>query len=99
MPLAATPAQPARRSIADAIAFGKFACQYLELREQHPRARARTVAAYIRDDQGLSYRQFACGFEHGHDWRFTGTAYGGDDESYRGEGRAYCCLCGADGDA
>jgi hypothetical protein len=34
-----------------------------------------------------------------HDWVFTGTAYGGDDESYRGEGRCYCPLCGADGDA
>jgi hypothetical protein len=34
-----------------------------------------------------------------HDWNHTGTAYGGDDESYRGEGRVICRKCGADGDA
>jgi hypothetical protein len=34
-----------------------------------------------------------------HEWSYTGTAYGGDDESYHGEGRCYCSLCGADGDA
>lgn len=35
----------------------------------------------------------------GHKWVYTGTAYGGDDTSYHGEGRAYCEHCGADGDA
>ncbi len=35
----------------------------------------------------------------GHVWAYSGTAYGGDDESYGGEGRAYCEICGADGDA
>lgn len=35
----------------------------------------------------------------GHSWVFSGTAYGGDDESFHGEGRAYCEHCGADGDA
>lgn len=35
----------------------------------------------------------------GHKWAYTGTAYGGDDESYRGEGRVYCEHCDADGDA
>lgn len=34
----------------------------------------------------------------GHEWAYTGTAYGGDDESYYGEGRCYCIWCGADGD-
>ena len=34
-----------------------------------------------------------------HDWSYSGTAYGGDDESYHGEGRCLCSLCGADGDA
>lgn len=34
-----------------------------------------------------------------HDWSYTGTAYGGEDESYHGEGRSHCRLCGADGDA
>lgn len=35
----------------------------------------------------------------GHEWAFTGTAYGGDDANFHGEGRAYCVHCGADGDA
>jgi hypothetical protein len=35
----------------------------------------------------------------GHEWAYTGTAYGGDDERWGGEGRAYCIHCGADGDA
>lgn len=35
----------------------------------------------------------------GHEWAYTGTQYGGDDESFFGEGRAYCIHCGADGDA
>lgn len=34
-----------------------------------------------------------------HEWANTGTAYGGDDERWMGEGRAYCIHCGADGDA
>lgn len=34
-----------------------------------------------------------------HEWAYTGTAYGGDDESYMGEGRCYCVHCDADGDA
>jgi hypothetical protein len=32
-------------------------------------------------------------------WVYTGTQYGGDDERWHGEGRCYCELCGADGDA
>lgn len=35
----------------------------------------------------------------GHEFAYTGSAYGGDDDSYHGEGRAYCIHCGADGDA
>lgn len=35
---------------------------------------------------------------HSHKWACTGTAYGGDDERYHGEGRSYCEHCGADGD-
>lgn len=35
----------------------------------------------------------------GHEFAYTGTAYGGDDPSYHGEGRCYCIHCGADGDA
>lgn len=36
--------------------------------------------------------------ECNHEWVHTGTEYGGDDESYHGEGRCYCLLCGEDGD-
>lgn len=41
----------------------------------------------------------ACSDPGGHSWVYTGTAYGGDDESYFGEGRCYCEFCGAGGDA
>lgn len=40
-----------------------------------------------------------CSNPDGHEWYYSGTAYGGDDESYHGEGRVYCTHCGADGDA
>lgn len=39
-----------------------------------------------------------CTNPKGHEYAYTGTAYGGDDESYHGEGRCYCIYCGADGD-
>lgn len=41
----------------------------------------------------------ACTDPKGHEWVRTGTAYGGDDERWGGEGRCYCIHCGADGDA
>lgn len=34
-----------------------------------------------------------------HEWIFTGTAYGGEDSRWHGEGRCFCAKCGADGDA
>lgn len=37
--------------------------------------------------------------ECNHEWNYTGTAYGGDDERFHGEGRTICNKCGADGDA
>lgn len=37
--------------------------------------------------------------ECAHEWKYTGSAYGGDDERWSGEGRCYCIYCGADGDA
>lgn len=40
-----------------------------------------------------------CKCPTGPSWVYTGTAYGGDDPSYHGEGRVYCSGCGADGDA
>lgn len=40
-----------------------------------------------------------CTNPEGHEWAYSGSAYGGDDDSYCGEGRCYCVWCGADGDA
>jgi hypothetical protein len=34
----------------------------------------------------------------GHEFECTGTAYGGDDARWFGEGRSFCIYCGADGD-
>lgn len=34
-----------------------------------------------------------------HEWSYSGTQYGGDDERWQGEGRVICVKCGADGDA
>ena len=33
-----------------------------------------------------------------HEWVYTGTEYGGEDERFHGEGRVYCSKCGVDGD-
>jgi hypothetical protein len=40
-----------------------------------------------------------CSNPEGHKFECTGTAYGGDDERWHGEGRCLCVYCGADGDA
>jgi hypothetical protein len=89
----------ATRTLAQAIAFGQVAAQYQQLRRAYPVMRALTLHRYIKDDQGLTPGQFECATERGHRWSYSGTAYGGDESSYGGEGRCYCCLCGADGDA
>ena len=71
--------------------------QYFQLREQHPTTPAKTLWAYLTQSDGSqSLKEFSC---PGHEWAYTGSAYGGDDESYSGEGRCYCVHCGADGDA
>ncbi len=48
---------------------------------------------------GCDDDQDSCTDQRGHEWTYTGTAYGGDDERWCGEGRCYCVHCGADGDA
>ena len=50
----------------------------------------------VGDGYGDTLEEFLC---PGHEWSYSGTSYGGDDESYRGEGRCRCALCGKDGDA
>lgn len=68
---------------------------YRALRFEHPHVPARKVHDYLKHGEGGSLEQFLCR----HEWAYTGTAYGGDDERWSGEGRAYCIHCGADGDA
>lgn len=87
------------RSIAETVAFGQVAAQYQRLRREHPAMRALTIKRYIDHDEGLPPEQFECATERGHEWGYSGSAYGGDEESYGGEGRCYCLHCGADGDA
>lgn len=87
------------RTLAEAVAFGQVAAEYQQLRQRYPAMRAIAIKRYIYDDTGLSPEQFECEVERGHRWAFSGSAYGGDDESYMGEGRCYCSQCGADGDA
>jgi hypothetical protein len=77
-------------------ALAEIAPIYRQLRAKHPTIPARKVHAYIRVGDGESFEVFCC---PGHKWVYTGAAYGGDDKSYHGEGRCYCSICGADGDA
>lgn len=72
---------------------------YLNLRKQHPAVPAKLVHQYLQEsgDDG-TLEQFVCRVTVGHRWSYTGSAYGGDDDSYHGEGRVFCALCGADGD-
>lgn len=90
------------RTLSQAIEFGHVAAAYRDLRQQIPTAPARLAHQYVRDggDGGAAtFAQFVCGVLRGHSWSYSGTAYGGDDESYHGEGRCICSQCGADGDA
>ena len=52
-----------------------------------------------RTQEEEEYLVSQCTNPNGHQFEYTGTAYGGDDERYHGEGRCYCIHCGADGDA
>lgn len=57
-------------------------------------------AAWLADGgSGPDEPDDSCTSPTGHEWGYTGTAYGGDDHSYFGEGRCLCVHCGADGDA
>lgn len=73
------------------------AAQYFDLRISNPTAPAIKLFHYACGaSDGDSLQEFLC---PGHEFAYTGTEYGGDDESYHGEGRAYCVHCGKDGDA
>lgn len=58
-------------------------------------ARQRRGVRLTCEAEGISRAQAQCQ----HVWSYSGTAYGGDDERYHGDGRCYCSLCGLDGDA
>lgn len=79
-----------------ALELAEILPAYLALRAEHPLIPARKIHAYVRSGEGERFEEFFCA---GHRWIYTGTQYGGEDESYRGEGRVYCANCGADGDA
>lgn len=69
--------------------------EYVRIRRARPDVPAATVWRFVRHHSGPEdIDQFQCA----HEWGYTGTAYGGDDESYHGEGRCYCLRCGLDGD-
>lgn len=76
-------------------AIAEIAPSYQRLRAEHPTVPAKTVHAYLRDHGGDTFDEFCC---PGHKWAYTGSSYGGDDDSYHGEGRCYCLYCGKDGD-
>jgi hypothetical protein len=82
-------------SFAELQSLAENAQHYRALRQEHPLIPARQVLAYLKQGEGGGIQQFLCS----HEWAYTGTAYGGDDERWSGEGRCYCLHCGADGDA
>ena len=75
---------------------------YIALDEDNEPAPLPVVYAESDDeaqDEWAEYEAERCSNPAGHSWVYTGTAYGGDDERWCGEGRCYCRHCGADGDA
>lgn len=78
----------------------QLAAVYFRLRAEKPLVPAAISLNYARDPGGVrNFDEFICEQTTGHSWSYSGSAYGGDDESYHGEGRCYCAHCGADGDA
>lgn len=72
------------------------AAAYATIRERRPDVRALQAWEFVcGNHDAASLDEFLCN----HKWAYTGTAYGGDDERWLGEGRAYCIHCGKDGDA
>jgi hypothetical protein len=89
------------RSIDDLQAFALLAGAYANVRAKNPGTPAWACMSYLRaqedGDQPCAVWRIAAGL--GHEWNYSGTQYGGDDESYHGEGRCLCAYCGADGDS
>lgn len=79
--------------------FASLADQYQKERQARPDVPAqRLLNAIRRCNAGDAYSmdEALC---PKHEFVYTGTAYGGDDERCGGEGRCYCAHCGLDGDA
>ncbi len=91
----------AHRNFSDLARFAGLASTYAGLRAAEPGLRAATALRAIRyaDDAGCRLPEAVCAVTTGHSWSCSGTAYGGDDERWHGEGRCLCAYCGADGDA
>lgn len=85
------------QGFAELQALAEIAPGYLQMRREHPLIPARKIHEYLRSgvENGESFEVFMC---PGHQWIYTGSAYGGDDDRWCGEGRCYCRNCGADGD-
>lgn len=74
--------------------------RYFRLRAVNPDTPARHLFAYANGDgDGEALNEYLCRVGPGHQWGYSGAAYGGDDERFHGEGRVLCNRCGADGDA
>lgn len=87
------------RTFEEVQEFAYVAKSYHALRAACPEIPAYLIHGYLRSDGLGTLEQYICERTQGHRWSYTGTAYGGDDDRYHGEGRALCSNCGADGDA
>lgn len=85
-------------SIEAAVRFGDLARRFADARREFPGRAAAAVLDGVRksEEWGVPLVEAMC---PGHEWAYTGSAYGGDDDRWHGEGRCYCVWCGADGDA
>jgi hypothetical protein len=87
------------RSFAELERFAEVARVYRVVRDQGVPASAAYSATKDSLENGVRLEEAVCSFTGGHSWHYSGTAYGGDDERYHGEGTVRCSYCGADGDA
>ena len=76
------------------------AAVYFRVRGQYEHIPARVAFGWAcGEGEGQSLVEYLCSVTRGHEWGYSGTQYGGDDERWHGEGRCLCVWCGADGDA
>lgn len=71
---------------------------YQDVRARRPDVPAVEALSAVRammDGDAANLDEALC---PGHNFAYTGTQYGGDDERWGGEGRCFCIYCGKDGD-